>query len=207
MAELWRARGNSLSPIAPRCHAAIPTWHDAVYPLDGSPTGVTSSNGRLSAKIPSDRFDVGFDLSKVALSETWVVDRPGNVICVTSTDWLLIFTLMECAWRVLASRDNRRMHPPAGIGCLDAAEYARVVCDPHPEAARHIAMPDFDIRIGHGRWPCSRPYQLVQRRSSLRDVAGTCSRPRRPGGLFRRDGARPVRAATLRRGARRGVAS
>jgi hypothetical protein len=77
-------------------HAAIPTWHDAEYPLDGSPAGVTSSDARLSAKMPSDRFDVGFDPldAYTLLAYTMLLIASGNAICVTLTDRLLTFTSM-----------------------------------------------------------------------------------------------------------------
>ena len=38
----------------------IPTWMVAEYPLAVLPVGVTSSEDRLSEKIPSDRLEIGF---------------------------------------------------------------------------------------------------------------------------------------------------
>ena len=37
----------------------MPTWNVAAYPVVGSPTGVTISDDRLSAKMPSAVFAIG----------------------------------------------------------------------------------------------------------------------------------------------------
>lgn len=49
------------TPVAGGCqaHTATPTWSVAAYPVAGSPAGVTSSDDKLSAKMPSDVFVVG----------------------------------------------------------------------------------------------------------------------------------------------------
>jgi hypothetical protein len=65
-----------------------PSWKVAVYPEAVLPEGVTSSDERLSAKIPSAAFDMGFEprdaYAPVACTE--LLTASGNAICVRGPD-------------------------------------------------------------------------------------------------------------------------
>jgi hypothetical protein len=52
-------REDAESQASPR-YVLIPTTNRAEYPAAGSPLGVVISADRLSAKMPSEAFNVGF---------------------------------------------------------------------------------------------------------------------------------------------------
>jgi hypothetical protein len=63
-------------PAAIRGYAAIATLNVAAYPLAGSPDTVAISDGRLSAKMLSPQFDVGFDPREAYIVVPDVFARP-----------------------------------------------------------------------------------------------------------------------------------
>ena len=75
-------------------HTAIPTWNVTLYPDGVVPVGITSSDARLSPRIPSEAFAIGFIPRDAWTPLMWTValTASGNAICVTLTVASLILT-------------------------------------------------------------------------------------------------------------------
>lgn len=91
-------------------YAANPIVNVAAYPLDGLPVMLASSELRLSAKIPSRMFVVGFEPAS------------GNAICVTLSDE--IAELPVVVHDQDRPRHARQIVPEKGRRCCEERESA-----------------------------------------------------------------------------------